>query len=134
MPLTLLEGPRADTLHVQASGKLTREDYKEFSPQVEEKIRRHGKIRVLFVMEDFHGWTAGALWEDTKFDLSHFSDIERLALVGEKRWEKMMASFCKPFTKAKIRYFDLADRAEAERWLATGLEGAPGGTPTPEAG
>jgi hypothetical protein len=28
-----------------------------------------------------------------------------------------MATFCKPFTKATIRYFDHADAAEARKWL-----------------
>ena len=57
-------------------------------------IADHGKIRVLFEMRDFHGWEAGALWEDVKFDFKHFSDIERAAMVGDKTWEKWMATFC----------------------------------------
>ncbi len=68
-------------------------------------------------MHDFHGWTAGALWEDIKFDAKHFSEIERLAIVGEKQWEKDMAIFCKPFTSAKIRYFDYTAINEANVWI-----------------
>jgi hypothetical protein len=68
-------------------------------------------------MHEFHGWTAGALWEDLKFDAKHVRDIERLALVGEKRWEAGMAAFCRPFTTATIRYFDRAQAAEAYKWL-----------------
>jgi SpoIIAA-like len=75
-------------------------------PAVDAQIKEFGKLRILFVMQDFHGWTVGAAWEDLKFDLKHWKDIERLALVGDKRWEKGMATFCKPFTKAHIRYFD----------------------------
>ena len=37
---------------------------------------------MLFDMTDFHGWDAGAAWEDIKFDIKHFADIERLAMVG----------------------------------------------------
>lgn len=86
-------------------------------PQLDELTRQHGKIRILLELIDFHGWTAGALWEDTKLGLRHFADIERLAIVGDRRWEKGMALFCKPFTTAEVRYFDLADRAEAVRWV-----------------
>ena len=75
-------------------------------------------MRVLFDMTGFHGWDVGALWEDTKFAIKHFSDIERLAMVGETKWEKGMATFCRPFTKATIRYFDHANAAEARKWLA----------------
>jgi hypothetical protein len=36
-------------------------------------------------MTGFHGWEAGALWEDIKFDLKHYADIERLAMIcGQK--------------------------------------------------
>jgi hypothetical protein len=49
--------------------------------------------------------------------LKHFSDIERLAMVGDKKWQHGMATFCKPFTKATVRYFDQAQAAEARTWL-----------------
>jgi hypothetical protein len=68
-------------------------------------------------MRDFTGWDAGALWEDIKFDIRHFSDIESLALVGNKKWEKGMSIFCKPFTKARIQYFDLTELYKAYEWI-----------------
>ena len=43
--------------------------------------------------------------------------IKRIALVGDKTWEKWMARVCKPFTMAKIRYFDTAEIAAAKAWL-----------------
>jgi hypothetical protein len=48
--------------------------------------------------------------------LKHWKDIERLAVVGDKKWEKGMAAFCKPFTKAQIRYFDISQLEEARQW------------------
>jgi hypothetical protein len=104
-------------LEVRVTGKLTKESYQEFVPVVDEQIKEYGKLRILFVMVDFHGWTAGAMWEDLKFDLKHWKDIERLAIVGDKKWEKGMATFCKPFTKAQIRYFDIRQLEEARQWL-----------------
>jgi hypothetical protein len=107
-------------VEVHASGKLTKEFYQQFVPAIEAQIKEFGKLRILFEMTDFHGWTAGALWEDVKFDLKHWKDIERLAIVGESKWEQGMAAFCKPFTKAKIQYFD-HDRIEVARtWLREG--------------
>ena len=121
MAIELLEKADGKVLEVRASGKLTREDYGHFVPEVERLIGQHGKIRIVFDMHDFHGWTVGALWRDTKFDLKHFRDIERLALIGEKAWEHGMAIFCKPFTTAKIRYFDRSQADEAEAWILAEL-------------
>ena len=72
---------------------------------------------MLVEMHNFHGWTAGALWEDIKFDAKHFNDIERIAIVAETKWEHDMTIFCKPFTSAKIRYFDHIAGNEARTWL-----------------
>ncbi len=108
-------------LHVKASGKLTKESYEAFAPLVDKLIQEHGKLRVLFEIHDFHGWTAGALWEDIKFDFKHGKDIERLAIVGESKWEEGMAAFCKPFTSATIQYFDHSQLEEAERWVSEDL-------------
>ena len=102
-------------LVIHVSGKLAKADYEHFVPEFERLVRQHGKLSVLFDMTGFHGWDAGALWEDIKFDIKHFADIERLAMVGDKKWQQGMATFCKPFTKATIRYFDHA--AEARKWL-----------------
>jgi hypothetical protein len=112
-------------LSLTISGKLSKEDYAQFVPEVERLIKQHKKIRILCRMQDFHGWQMGALWEDIKFDVKHFADIDRLALVGESKWESGMAVFCKPFTTAKVRYFDESKAAEAEQWIQTDLAPAP---------
>jgi hypothetical protein len=104
-------------LTLRMSGKLAKEDYQKFVPKVEQLIKKHGKIRVLCQMHDFHGWQMGAMWEDIKFDVKHFGDIERLAMVGDKKWEAGMAAFCKPFTTAKIHYFDESKLSEAQEWI-----------------
>jgi hypothetical protein len=117
MTVQLKEEAGGKILEVQMSGKLTKADYEEFVPSVERLIEQHKRIRILLSMHDFHGWDAGALWEDTKFSVKHFKDIERLAIVGETKWERGMATFCKPFTMAKIKYFDQKDAAQARAWI-----------------
>ncbi|MGA7951291.1 MAG: STAS/SEC14 domain-containing protein [Thiobacillaceae bacterium] len=117
MPIQLTEEDNGKLLTIHVSGKLVKDDYADFVPAFERLVRQHGKLRVLFDMSGLHGWDAGAAWEDTKFAINHFADIERIAMVGEKRWQHGMATFCKPFTKAMVRYFDHADAAEARKWL-----------------
>jgi hypothetical protein len=118
MPIEFKEENGGKFLAVHVSGKVVKDDYQHFVPEFERLTKLHGKLRVLFDMVGFHGWELGALWEDVKFDVKHFSDIERLAMVGDKKWEHGMAMFCKPFTTATIRYFDHADAEKAREWLA----------------
>ena len=117
MPVTLKHNLEGRYLEVHLTGKLSEQDYEEAGPQIEELIREHGKLRILCDMHDFHGWTFGGLWQDVKFDIKHFHDVERLAFVGEKRWQEGMAAFCKPFTSAKTRYFERFEMDEARKWL-----------------
>jgi len=116
MAVLVEESQDGAVIEVTASGKLSREDYGTFVPLLEDRMRQ-GKVKILFSMQDFHGWDAGALWEDIKFDLRHFGDIERLAMVGDKKWEEGMAWFCKPFTSAKVAYFDQGQIDTARSWL-----------------
>jgi hypothetical protein len=108
-------------LSFRVSGKLHDEDYKKFVPLVDEAIAEHGKVRMLVVFHDFHGWDLHALWDDMQFASTHCLKIERIALVGEKKWEMYMAKVCKPFTMAKIQYFDAARLEEAREWIREGL-------------
>lgn len=118
MSVELNEVQEGNVLEISVTGKLDKEAYELFLPSVERQIEEYGKIRILFSMHDFHGWDAGAMWQDIKFDAKHFNDIERLAIVGETKWEHGMAIFCKPFTTAKIRYFDHSKIEDARAWLA----------------
>jgi hypothetical protein len=108
-------------VHVRASGKLTAEDYERLVPEFEDLVARHDKLRLFFEMEDFEGWKTAALWEDTKLAFKHFQSIERIAMVGEKRWQEGMATFCKPFTSADIRYFEHHEKDDAWEWIHEGV-------------
>jgi SpoIIAA-like len=115
--IEILPGLPEKILGFKLSGKLHDEDYKKFVPLVDEAIAKQGKIRMLAVFHDFHGWDLHALWDDTKFATTHCVKIERIALVGENAWEKWMAQVCVPFTMAKIKYFDAARIDDAKAWL-----------------
>lgn len=104
-------------LGFKMSGTLHDEDYRKFVPIVEGSVVAEGKIRLLAQFEDFHGWDLHALWDDIHFAAKHRSDIERVALVGDKKWEKWMATICKPFTSATIKYFDVSALDAAWAWV-----------------
>jgi len=84
-----------DKLHEEADGRilvltlvgeLESKDFTHFTPEVERAVKKHRKTRSLVEMQNFHGWTMGAMWEDIKFDAHQYLNIERLALVGDKKW------------------------------------------------
>jgi hypothetical protein len=106
-----------NVLGFRLSGKLHDEDYKHFVPTIDAAVAQSGKIRLLAEFHDFHGWDLHALWDDIKFSTTHCTQIEKIALVGENKWEEWMAKVCKPFTMAKIQYFDASQMGAAWTWL-----------------
>jgi SpoIIAA-like len=122
MAIELAEKGGGKILEVRTINRLTHADYQECVAEFERLLQRHGKLRVLYDLANFHGWDAFALWDEIKFDVKHFSDIERMALVGDTTWKKWLAEFCKPFAAATVRYFE-HDQIEAARaWLNRSLE------------
>jgi hypothetical protein len=115
--LELTEKQGGKILEAHVSGKLEQSDYEAFGPRVEQLVQQHGKLRILLCMHDFEGWSASGLWEDIKFDVKHFNDVEKVAMVGEKKWEKGMAIVCKPFTTATVRFFERSELDSARQWL-----------------
>lgn len=117
MPIQIEDVPGGKVVEVRVSGNLTVDDYKRFVPEFDLCVERKGEIRLLFDVSRLHGWEAGAAWEDLKLGFKHFAHIERLAMVGEKKWQQVMSWLCRPFTTAEVRYFDHGDAVAARKWL-----------------
>ncbi len=98
------------------SGELTGSDYEKLVPVLEAKIAQYGKLNLYWEMDDFEGWDLPAAWQDLKFDLNHADDFNRVAMVGEEKWQKWMTGFMKPFTSATVQYFDRKNRITAMNW------------------
>ncbi len=120
MAMTLTELNEGRQMAIEVSGRLEHADYESFVPEADRLIRKHGKLSVLFTMRDFHGWSLRALWDDLNFDARHFRDFDRIAIVGEKRWQEWMAEFCKPFTTGEVRYFAGEAADKARTWIEGG--------------
>ena len=106
-----------NVVYTIATQKLTKEDYNEIIPLLEEAIRNFGKIGWYFEMQNFDGWTPEAAWKDMNFDFSNNENLKKVAMVGDKDWEKLITQIMKPFTQADIKYFDLEDKNKAKTWI-----------------
>lgn len=103
---------------VHVSGTLHEADYQELLPDLENRFRTHGKLRVLFYAdEDFKGWDTKAAWDDMSFGLQHASDFERLALVGAPDWVVWCVKLSAFLIKGDIRVFPGDALDEAWAWV-----------------
>lgn len=106
------------TVGFVASGKLTDFEYQtQFMPEVEDAIKRSGRINVLWKMENFDGWELHAAWDELMLAMKTKNAIGRIALVGEKPWQQHLPRYLKPFTDAEVRYYDSHDYDAAQEWV-----------------
>ena len=105
------------TLALQISGKLVGTDYADFVSEFDCFVAHPGRRCVLLEASGFQGWDGEAIWEDKRFALHRFSQIDQLAIVGGGKWQQKLAHFCKPFSEVLVRYFAQADLAQAKQWL-----------------
>lgn len=108
-----------NVIYTIAEGKLTDEDYNRIIPLLQEKLKTYKKIRWYFEMRDFKGWSFSAMWRDIKFDFSNEEHLEKIAMVGDKKWEKELTVLMNVFTDADIKFFEIADRQQAQNWIKT---------------
>ncbi|MCB9727085.1 MAG: STAS/SEC14 domain-containing protein [Deltaproteobacteria bacterium] len=104
-------------LGLKIEGRLTREDYQGFLPRLTQAIERFERINLLVDLTGCEGVTAGALWEDVKWDAKHLRQVNRFAVVGDASWEKVMTKVAQPFIEAESKYFPANGRVAAWSWL-----------------
>lgn len=101
-------------------GKLIEADYRDhLVPVMERGMKEYPKIRVVWVMENFEGWTVGAAWEDILLGLE-FSDVEKMAMVIDESWDDWITLMFKIFTTitgTELRFFKKERIDEAWNWI-----------------
>ncbi len=112
------EGSKLVTLRI--SGKVSRDTFLHYSSLVEDLIAEHGRVRLMLVMHDF-SMSPAAFFEDLKFDIRHRSDLERVSVVVERRWQKVMAKLFSSFSHADFRVFDASEEDAAWDFVHEGL-------------
>jgi len=112
-------GLSGNVLTLRISGQLKHSELAECQEKAGEIILGVGRIRFLVLVEDFRGVEKAGDWGDISFAEQHDSAIEKIAFVGDPRWEELALLFAgKGVRRVPIEYFQTADLAKANAWLA----------------
>lgn len=108
----------AGVVTTRVSGTLTQAALSEMQKALAEVIRSHGKVRILVLAENFAGWERGGAWDDFSFQAHYDPSIEKMAIVGEQRWEDLALIFtAKDLRRFPIEYFTSSELDKARAWL-----------------
>lgn len=114
--LKILPKSKGAFIALQATGTLTGEDYDAVLPDIEKLIEKHGKVRVYIDMEFFKGWEMSAAWKDMAFGIAHWNDLDKLAIVGDAKWEEWVATVADAMMRGTVKHFPVHDQMEALKW------------------
>ncbi len=117
--LTPIEGLPNDVIAVTAKGTITAQDYQEMLvPLVNSKLGSHDKLKLLFVFgPDFDGYSAGAVWDDARFGLSHFTSFSKVAIVTDVEWLRISAKVFGPLMPGEVMVFPVDQLDDAKDWI-----------------
>jgi SpoIIAA-like len=117
--ITELTDLPAGVIGFEAAGRLRAEDYRDVLLPVVERATTSGDIRILIVMSDFDGLSAGALWQDLKMGVENLGAWKRIALVTDIEWMSHMVAMFGWMTPGELKHFLLAERSAAIDWVAS---------------
>ena len=104
-------------LSLKAQGKLTHKDYETITPMIDSALAeiRDPKVKALIDGTELEGWEPRAAWDDFKIGLKHGNKFEKIAIYGNKDWQKLGAKIGGWFISGEIKYFTNSN--DAITWL-----------------
>ncbi|HAI96378.1 MAG: STAS/SEC14 domain-containing protein [Cycloclasticus sp.] len=95
-------------LTLKAVGKLTHEDYTVITPMIDSALAtvKEPKVNILIDATDLKGWELRAAWDDFKLRLKHGSEFDKIAIYGNKNWQKINTKLGSWFISGDVQYFD----------------------------
>lgn len=117
--IRMLDGFPEPIVALACEGHVTRADYEQvLIPRVSKALAGGGKIRLYYELGPaFSGIDAGAVWEDLKIGVEHFSRWERVAVVTDVRWIQHTLEAFRFLMPGRLRIFDTSRTDEARTWI-----------------
>lgn len=105
---------------VAARGTVSAEDYeKVLIPAIEEKLKKHSRIRMLYYLgKNFDRFTPAAMWDDAMVGLKHLTAFDKIAVVSDVRWIVEAVRIFAVFVPCPIRIFSDDNLSDAKNWLS----------------
>ncbi len=111
------DGDRA-LVHARLRGVLDRAAEDRLVTAAKEGIGDATAVRVLIEATGFHGWRElRALWQHLRFVVGVRAKLDRVAVVGEAKWQERLVSTAKHVGRVDARFFDADDLDDALEWV-----------------
>jgi hypothetical protein len=105
-------------LAIKASGALNKQDFDKLEPALKNFTGSNSKPKLLMILERFKGWKdVDSFWKDLKLDAKFIGKFDRIAIVGESKWQKWGTRLLSALTKDNMKFFEIENADGAWEWL-----------------
>ena len=119
MPVEIIDAA-GKLLQLKVRGMFKKADYDRIIQIAKEAIEREGKVHALVILEGFEGWERHGDWGDVSFMMEQGQHIEKMAIVGDEKWQDDALAFtAKGFRATTIEFFTPSRLNEAHTWLSS---------------
>ena len=118
--ITLMNDLPDNVIGFTASSKVTGDDYERvLMPLVEAKLKKHEMLNLLYCLgKDFDGFSAEAVWDDTKLGLMHMLSWHKAAVVTDVHWVRNAARLFGALMPCHVKVFAEQELDEAKKWVS----------------
>jgi hypothetical protein len=108
-----------DIVTARLLGKLDPSAYDGVNEEIDNVMSRAEHVRLVLDLREFDGWSGlSALGDHLSLIREHYRVPERIAIVGDKAWQKMAGKIMAKFVNAQTKFFDSDDYDGAVAWVA----------------
>ena len=105
-------------LALYVRNKLSKGDLNDLVPTMEQHITKTEDPHLIMILDDFKGWRdTAAFWKEIRLDAEYLGYFNRIAVVGDKKWQQWGTQLLNPITKEELRFFQRKDVDQAWKWL-----------------
>jgi hypothetical protein len=112
----VLDDTENGIVRVAFIGEIQPTDYEVSTPAFEKIIKTRKPLRLLLDWTRLSGWNQKSESQAFFFRIRYRGDIERIAIIGERKWRSAATDF-ETIVDAEIRLYDTRNEDEAMRWL-----------------
>lgn len=119
--IRVIDGLPDNVVAVSGTGEVSSDDYTStLDPAIDAALETNDKIRLLYVLgDDFASYSGGAMWQDTKVGLAHWTSFEKIAVVTDEDWIENAVKAFGWMIPGEVKTFDDDDLDEAKAWIVS---------------
>lgn len=105
-------------VELRVVGRVTQHDMDEIIPKLSAFIERHGKIRLVEIIEVFDGFEPSTILDGMRFDYQHLRDVTHAAVVSDIGWIGVLTRAAGMVMPVSLRVFPMSEIDAARDWAA----------------